>query len=371
MKKIIIIGSGIVGATCAYQLANNNVQVTIVDANIDGRATSAAAGIICPWVTKRRNKAWYTLARNGAAYYQNLISQLARDGFQNTGFKRVGAIRLHENLDNIKELQEIANSRREFAPEIGETQILTPKKVLQYFPFIEDDYYGLWIEGAARVDGRLLRNALLNAAQNKGVQIINEHATLSRCNQNVDGVFIKNQFLEADQVIATNGVWMRELFASIDINMQIQAQKGEVIHLQIDEMDTDTLPVIMPPNNQYILSFDHGKIVIGASHHHVKELDTRVTFEGTKYILDQALRMAPGLQKSNILETRVGFRPFTFNHLPVFGTVPGLDNVSIANGLGASGLTTGPYIGKQLAKIALGEATDLPISPYDVAQIIT
>src|SRR5690625_452225 len=93
--KVIIIGSGIVGATTAYYLSKNNVQVTLIDREDPGRATDAAAGIICPWLAQRRNQAWYTLARNGARFYPELVESLATDGEVNTGYDQVGAVKLH------------------------------------------------------------------------------------------------------------------------------------------------------------------------------------------------------------------------------------------------------------------------------------
>ncbi|GAE93465.1 hypothetical protein JCM21714_2550 [Gracilibacillus boraciitolerans JCM 21714] len=48
MSKIIIVGAGIVGGvSVAYQLSKSNHEVLLIDGNFDGRATSAAAGIIC------------------------------------------------------------------------------------------------------------------------------------------------------------------------------------------------------------------------------------------------------------------------------------------------------------------------------------
>ena len=45
MKKVAIIGAGIVGSTAAYYLSKNSIfQVTIFDHGI-GQATKAAAGI--------------------------------------------------------------------------------------------------------------------------------------------------------------------------------------------------------------------------------------------------------------------------------------------------------------------------------------
>jgi len=138
-----------------------------------------------------------------------------------------------------------------------------------------------------------------------------------------------------------------------------------LLHLQISETNTSEMPVVMPPNNQYILPVDQGRIIAGATHQTVRgELNPTLSTEGAHYILDQLLNMAPRLNTTRIVDFRVGFRPFTKNHLPVFGPLPGYDQLLIANGLGASGLTTGPFIGKQLAKMTVGEMTDVPQSDY-------
>ena len=52
MKNVIVIGSGILGASTAYQLAKMGAEVLIIDRKDKGQATDAAAGIICPGYRK-------------------------------------------------------------------------------------------------------------------------------------------------------------------------------------------------------------------------------------------------------------------------------------------------------------------------------
>ena len=78
-KSVAIVGAGIVGATAAYQLSKKGMDVTVFDASV-GQATKAAAGIICPWLSQRRNKDWYQLVSHGVAYYPILMEQLRADG---------------------------------------------------------------------------------------------------------------------------------------------------------------------------------------------------------------------------------------------------------------------------------------------------
>src|SRR5690625_2466508 len=102
--KVIIIGAGIIGSTAAYKLSKQGAEVTVIDRNENGKATDAAAGIVCPWLTQRRNKAWYQLAKGGAKIYPSLMAELEEDGETETGYSKVGAITIRnidQKLDTI------------------------------------------------------------------------------------------------------------------------------------------------------------------------------------------------------------------------------------------------------------------------------
>lgn len=166
MKSYIVVGSGILGASTAYHLAKAGANVTIVDRQQLGQATDAGAGIVCPWLSQRRNKAWYKIVKGGARYYSSLIQQLEEDGETDTGYNRVGAISLHTDEKKLDQMEERAYKRREDAPEIGEITRLSAEETKKLFPALSDEYSSVHISGAARVNGRLLRNALISAAKN-------------------------------------------------------------------------------------------------------------------------------------------------------------------------------------------------------------
>ena len=46
--RTVIVGAGVLGASTAFHLAKAGLDVTIIDAALDGRATAAGAGIIVP-----------------------------------------------------------------------------------------------------------------------------------------------------------------------------------------------------------------------------------------------------------------------------------------------------------------------------------
>ncbi|MCK8486915.1 FAD-binding oxidoreductase [Paenibacillus sp. MBLB2552] len=367
MQKFIVIGSGILGASTAYHLAKLGADVTVVDRGVPGQATDAAAGIICPWISQRRNQVWYRLAIAGARYYGPLIKELEKEGERDTGYARVGAIRLHREREKLVALEKLALERKREAPEMGEILLLEPDEVKRRFPPLDEGYYGIYVSGAARVDGRALRESLLRAAVRHGATLVRGEAVLLHDGLAVTGVRVGAEEMYADALVVCAGAWAPQLFTPLGLEFDMTFQKAQIVHLALPDVPTERWPVVIPPGDQYILAFDDRRIVIGATHeNNPSGYDTRVTAGGLQEVTQKALTVAPGLAEASFLEARVGFRPFTPGFLPVFGAVPGWSGIFAANGLGASGLTMGPFIGAQLAQWMLGRKTEVRWEDYDL-----
>ncbi|MGP4074270.1 NAD(P)/FAD-dependent oxidoreductase [Halobacillus sp. K22] len=366
--KHIIIGAGIVGASTAYHLAIKGEEVLIVDRKDSGQATRAAAGIICPWLTNRTNKSWYHLVIEGARYYPFLIKDLEKLGLTNTGYEQVGAINIFDTEEKLERKMKVALERRQQSPEMGEIKKLTPAQTKALFPPVADHYRALHISGAAKVNGEAVSQTLLSAAEMYGAVFNEGEVQLVNDEKGHTGVLVDGERKEADQVIVTNGAWAKQLFASYGLNTNVTYEKAQIVHLQVPEKDTDSWPVMLPPFNHYMLTFSDGKLLIGATKENREDFETDVTMGAVHQLLNKALKVAPSLAEAAYIETKVGFRPFTPGSLPVIGRVPGLENVWMANGLGASGLTSGPYVGSILASLAAGEKIEFNLADYDPAK---
>jgi D-amino-acid dehydrogenase len=263
-------------------------------------------------------------------------------------------------------MAERAEKRREDAPEIGEIRILSKEDTHKLLPLLSEEYGSVYVSGGARVNGRALRNALLNGAKKHGARFIQGHASLLFEGERVYGAAVEGERYLADEVVLTGGAWGSDLLKPLGLTFQVTFQKAQILHIQMKEFQTGDWPVVMPPNNQYLLGFEDGRIVAGATHEDDTGYDVRPTAGGVYEILDKAMKFAPGISNGEIIETRVGFRPYTPGFLPIIGRTPGVDGALIANGLGASGLTSGPYLGAELARLALGMETELDLSDYPV-----
>jgi D-amino-acid dehydrogenase len=354
--RLIVVGSGIVGASCAYAASSLGAEVVLVDAAKPGRATAAGAGIICPWSAQVADPAWCALAYAAAREYPALIAGLADLGETDVGYRQVGALALAERSD-LEQIRDTLLARRAAAPEIGEVAELSGADAQRLFPPLRADAAAVYIGGAARVDGRKLAAALASAAVRQGAVVRDGEARLAVGRGRVAGVRIGGELIEGDAVIAATGAWTGPFLQPAGLAVPVQAQRGQIMHISLGEVDTSRWPVVLPgASGHYLVAFDDGRIVAGATRETGAGLDYRVTPAGLAEILEQALAVAPGLADGTYLETRVGFRPMGPDIRPLLGPVPGLDGLVVATGLGASGLTMGPLAGSLAAQAAL----DLP-----------
>jgi D-amino-acid dehydrogenase len=67
-------------------------------------------------------------------------------------------------------------------------------------------------------------------------------------------------------------------------------------------------------------------------------------------------------------EVRVGLRPTSADDSPLLGPLPGIDNVFVATGHGASGLLLGPVSGKLVADLIVGAPATLDLAPFSPAR---
>ncbi|MBY7142509.1 FAD-binding oxidoreductase [Virgibacillus sp. NKC19-3] len=362
--KIIIIGSGIVGASAAYHLAKNNIDVIVVDKEHQGNATSAGAGIVCPWISSVQDEDWYSIAKGGARFYPTLIAQLKEDGEHDVGYKKVGALAVNSDTETLDEIERRASAKQKDAPEMGDIVRLNAAQTRERFPLLNEDLESVFVPGAARVDGRLLRNALKRAAQKHGAEMIKGEAKLLYHKTSVEGVEVNGEKLYADTVLIATGAWAPSLLAPLGIDLHVEPQRGQIAHIHLPNTDTSNWPVVLPQTSHYMLAFDDSRVVAGATRETGAGFDYRTTAGGVHEVTSEALHVAPGLSDGTLQEVRIGFRPMGPDVLPILGEMETLNGVVLATGLGASGLTMGPYVGTLAAALTRGEDTGIDLSPY-------
>lgn len=363
--QVVIVGAGILGASTAYHLAREGATVTIVDQALDGRATAAGAGIVCPWASGAEDPAFYRLYAGGGRYYPALVEALAALGETDLGYRRSGALLVSDDAGELSFMEDLLRRRQDETPEMGQVEAVSARDAQALFPALRPGLAGVHVAGGARVDGRKLAAALLRAAQHHGAVVRPGHATLERSGDRVTGVRLAGEVLAADQVVVAAGAWAPALLRPLDIALPIEPQRGQIVHLHMPDTATESWPVILPPGSHYLVPFDNGRLVVGATRETGSGFDYRVTAAGQHEVLTEALRIAPGLAPATLVETRVGFRPVAPGIRPLLGRAGAIGGLVIGNGLGAAGLTIGPFAGSLLAELVLERPLACDLAPFD------
>jgi glycine/D-amino acid oxidase-like deaminating enzyme len=363
--RIVVVGAGVLGASTAYHLAREGADVAVVDQAHEGRATAAGAGILCPWASHVDDPAFYELYAAGARYYSDLVPALSELGETDLGFRRVGALIVSTDPRELTSAESLLRDRRMEAPEIGEVDRLFPREVKALFPPLRADLAGIHVAGGARVDGRRLAASLLRAAEHHGATVARGFGELISRGDRAPSVRLDDREIVADAVVITAGAWSPALLRPLGINLPIQPQRGQIIHLHLPGQETNSWPVVLPPGSHYLLAFDDSRVVAGATRESGAGFDYRVTAAGQAEVLSEALRIAPGLGVASLVETRVGFRPVSLDGRPLLGRARNVEGLVIGNGLGAAGLTIGPLAGRLLADVVLDRQPALDLAPFD------
>jgi len=365
--RVVVVGAGILGASVAYHLAKRGgIAVEIVDEGHQGKATLAGAGIVCPWSTGVEDPGFYALYDAAGSYYGPLVTAIEEEGERDFGYRRVGTLVLQDDPAVLEAAEKRIAARAQSSPEAGRIARLSGAEAKALFPPLRDYPGAIHIPGGARVDAALFAAAMLRIAERHGVVRRTGHVDLA-----IEGgravASEGGRRLEADAIIVTAGAWAMRILGPLGVSIPVAPQRGQITHLRLPGVETRHWPVLLPMSSHYLLAFDDSRVVVGATRETGSGFDYRVTAAGQAEVLNEALAVAPGLAGATLIETRIGFRPFTEAMRPLLGRAPGIDNLVIGNGLGASGITMGPYAGRLLAALALGETLDFDISPYSIA----
>ena len=363
--RIAIIGAGIVGATASYQLSKNpEVELVVYDDGV-GQATKAAAGIICPWLSQRRNKDWYRLTARGASYYPELMEQLKEDGVNRLPYDQVGALVFKKTSELLEKLEKIATERRKEEERIGALTKIEAENISSYVPGWNGTHGAIHCSGGGRVDGKLLVEQQLYLAQQNGANVQQEKVSLVRDEEGKVVIKTNNGLEPFDKIIVSSGAWVKELIEPLGYYVDVRPQKGQLIELELETTgETGKWPVCMLHGEIDILPFADGKIIVGATHENDQGFDLRDNEELQQKMYEEACEVFPPLKEAKWLGSRIGTRAYTSDFLPFFGSVPGEETLFVASGLGSSGLTSGVWIGALLAQLSLGDTPLFNVDSY-------
>jgi D-amino-acid dehydrogenase len=246
---------------------------------------------------------------------------------------------------------------------------MSPRDARELFPALGDVRGAIYSRVAARVDGRRLNAAFETAATRHGLVV--RRASVQRlavAGERITDVVVDDETVPVGSVAIAGGAWSPAFGAQLGATIPVAPQRGPILHLRLPGVDTSRWPMVSAFHGHYMLTWPHGRVTAGATRETGSGFASHTTAAGVHEALSEALRVAPGLARAEIVEVRVGLRPLTSDGMPVLGAVPGVDNVFLVTGHGPTGLTIGPYSGKVVADLMVGKAPASDIAAFAVTR---
>jgi D-amino-acid dehydrogenase len=366
----VVIGGGVVGASTAYHLARAGVKTLLVDRRDAGRATDAGAGILSTAANTDDPDPIERFEARAAAYYPVLVEHLQGDGIGDTGYRVCGSLTVAIDDDEVAHFHQVRTGLRRWraAKDHGFAEI-GRDEAKALFPPLAQVKGAIHCGRGARIDGRLLAAALLHAAGQRGVEV--RHAAVDELigeRGAVARIRVAGERIACGRIVVAAGAWSKEIARRLDIDLPVEPQRGQIVHLGLPGVATSAWPIVLAFRGHYMVPWDDGRVAVGATRETGSGFAPHATAAGVIQVLTEALRVAPGLADAEIREIRVGLRPASRDGLPILGPVPGIANVLLATGHGSIGLQLGPYSGKVVADmIARGQAVT-EIAPFSLAR---
>ena len=374
--KVVVIGGGVSGTSCAYHLAKFGWKdvVLLERDQLTSGTTWHAAGL----VSQLGPSAGITKVRK---YSLELYKRLEKEFDFSSGLKLNGALSIATTEGRWQELKRQATTAQLYDVNV---EVLNLDQIKKIYPIINDANIlgGIFMPGDGQADPVGVTNLLAKAARKEGVQIFEKSpvSKILKKNGKVAGVIVNGKTIECEYIVLAAGMWSRQIGQEIDVSIPLYpAEHFYVITEGIKELPK-TIPVLRDFDDRLYLKEDAGKMLIGIfegksipafnKNHKVPEdfsfAEFPENFEHFEPFLEAALKRVPLLEKVGIRKFFSGPESFTPDTNTLLGEVPGLKNLFACCGLNSIGIGSGGGVGKVTAEWMINGHINDDLFIYDI-----
>ncbi len=380
MPDTVVIGGGVVGAACAYELSRRGVSVVLVERD---ELAAGASG---------RNQGWFVLSDDpplrpmsagSLAMYREVID--GSDVPVRFDPDPVGHLMVATTAAGAEVLRSRVAERQAAGTH---AQRLDDADLREVEPALTPDLAEAWLlDQGRRIDPGALTVALALTARANGADV-RTHCTVRDVVEDgsrVTGVVTDDGVLHADAVVLAAGPWSSPLARKRGIGLPVSGARGWIVELDgtpgllrhlIEEEDGDPterqdtptaaeLGEALPrdPGVSALLhqSYDDA-IVCGASHHLALRPEAE-DVDAPARIARRASRVAPALAQLPVRGIRWGIRPMSPDDRPLVGWVR--DGLLAATGHGPEGVLLAGGTARLVASMVLDEPHPFDPAAFD------
>ena len=354
MTDVLVVGAGIIGASCAWRLSQAGLSVKVLDRNAPGsEASQAALGVLTfhgrPDMMPRPMR---ELAHRSRDFYPAIIDELEEAVAERVYFQQKGQLVLGMNEDDLASLDETLRVNQ---AEGIELERATVEEALMLEPNLNPEIAGaLYSPNDAFLDNTALTQAIVRAARRAGAVFEQaEVNSIEAGNGQIAGVRVGDDRYEADWVVLATGAWSGQIW-----NISVKPRRGQAYTVEGSYFRR----VVHSPR-AYVVPKDETQTMLGATVEDVG-FDATNTPDGLGSISTRAFELSPMLETSTFVSAWAGLRPGTPDDLPIIGPTAEAPNLVIATGHFRNGILLAPITADLVRQIVLGDTPRIDLAEF-------
>lgn len=407
---VLVLGAGVIGLACAYYLLKSGRAVTVLEQDRVGGGSShgncgtitpshlplAAPGqvrqallgmldadsplLIRPTADPAR-LAWLLrfAARCNAEDFRTvmqrrvpmllqsrlMLEQLVRDEALDCEFESSGTLYVFRDAAKLEQARAHLPLLRNFGCKVRE---LDGRAAEVFEPALLPGVAGaLHNPGDARLRPDRLVTELLRRVRELGGHVI-EHSPISRLDTEggrITAVVAGDTKWTASDAVMALGAWSPQLARTVGLRLPIQPGKGYSITYTRPAL-APTIPVVLKEAGVCVTAWDSGYRL--GSTMEFAGYDTSLNPQRLAALERGAAKYLHEPIGPQVVERWQGWRPMTYDELPIIGRAPLLKNLWLATGHGMLGVTLAAITGALVAELIGGKTPRLDPTPFSAAR---
>lgn len=411
MKKVIVVGAGIIGCSTAYHLAQRGYDVLVLDFQEPGQGCSYGnAGWMTPcfalplpmpgmmlksmkwlldpegplyiqpkpskllaeWMIRFLRSMNHTQAKSSTEVLVAL-SMTSLEQYQKLSLKQPGLMQFQKKgllmISQNREGKSAAIDELLWTKEFGVTgEIVDGKRAKEIEPSLVGSIEGgVYFQNEAHAEPLGVVLALKEECQLRGVKFLSSEKVIGLKESSSGRVSLlrtENREFEADQFVFATGSWSQGLSRMLKMNIPILGGKGYSLIFEKPKAQPQ-VPLMFIEKKIAVTPREHSLRIAGTLE--LVDQDFSITERRVQAIIKGARQYLDLPESLKIQETWRGLRPCTPDGLPMIGRSKAYENVFLNFGHQMLGLQSGLGSGELLAKLVFSESA--PLSETDLLHL--
>ncbi len=365
-SDVLIIGAGIMGASCAFRLSERGLTVIVLEAQTSpatGSTGRSVAGVRVQYTEEVNARiSWESIQE-----YQHFQELYGEDA----GYRPIGYLFLVPPERWSEHLQSVRLQERIGAP----VRVLSVEDAQNLIAFDTTGIAGA-THGPADgvVDPHSVTFAYLKLAKEKGASLYLETPlTSAKRLGNVWQVETPKGLFEAEYLINAAGSWAGEVAkrASLEVEVPVQPVR-RVVYATAPTSWPHVYPLTIDLTSGFYLRSEGQRILFGRSNpDEPPGFSEGMDWDWFEPTISVGLERFPWLEETR-LDSRAcwwGYYEVTPDHNPILGRLPTVENWVNVAGFSGHGVQQAPAIGRLIAEeVVLGKAQSINIDPLRITR---